>query len=151
MYASISQKKTKMRGYESTFSSPHLLFLLPQRYLSLKMAEWRILMFHISPVRKHREKGHYLTGLLDRSTVKHDSWTVYSNYKSIRCWAKKGLTSSAGRSNLRRRRWNQGKNEQKEEEGRQTNTGLRRIHSHIEGTGEREMEWSQNSDYYRKE
>lgn len=45
-----------------------------QRYFSLKTAEWRLSMLHISLVRKHREKGHYLNGPLDRSAVKHDSY-----------------------------------------------------------------------------
>lgn len=45
-----------------------------QRNFSLKIAEWRLSMLHISPVRKHGEKGHYLNGLLDCSTVKHDSY-----------------------------------------------------------------------------
>lgn len=44
------------------------------RNFSLKTVEWRLSMLHISPFRKHREKGHYLNGLLDRSSVKHDSY-----------------------------------------------------------------------------
>lgn len=44
------------------------------RYSSLKWSERRLSMSHISAVKKHRGKGHYLHSLLDSFTVGHDSF-----------------------------------------------------------------------------
>lgn len=72
-----------------------------QRYFSLKMAEWKLLMFHIYPCQKAQREGSLSDRPSGYSTVKHDSlWTLCCNSKSIHCRAKRGPPSTAGRGNL---------------------------------------------------